>query len=164
MKHSANNHALSPIWLRLILLSFLCACTSTFSSVANAQKVRVDVYHSGTDAIGLQVAHAIREAVRGSQAFQLASTENEAEFQIRLLTQDPDRNDGSGGDRTILALSYVMMNPANYKKDDPATWYNFFLSSSIARAGSRRVDEAARSAIATLDKLVEEHKRMARRR
>lgn len=162
---SLPTHSFSPAWLRSLLLLLLYACAAAVPTVAHAQRARVNVYHSGNDVIGLQVAHAIRETVRGSQAFQLAASEDEAEFQIRLLTQDPDRADGgAGGDRTILALSYVMMNPAPYKKDDPTTWYPFLLSTSIARAGSRRVDEAARSAIAALDKLVEEQKRLVRLR
>ena len=147
-----------------VLLVVLSAAVPLLPALAQNQRLRVSVSHSGSDVVGQQLAYAVREAVRASQAFRLVPSE-EAEYQIRLLTQDPDRSDtAAGGQRTIVAITYVMVNTASYRKEEPATWYPLLLNTSIARAGGQRIDDVARSAVATLDNALEEHRKLSRNR
>lgn len=157
----SRTNVASRVFAALLLGTFLLLCASV-----RAQPVTftVNVYHAGSDSIGQQLAFSVREALRASQGFRLASADD-AQFQIRILTQDPDKNEQSGGgDRTMAAITYLMNNTLPYRKDNPMTWHSMLITTSITMTGRRRIDDTARNILATLDNALEEHRAHLHRR
>lgn len=125
-------------------------------------KVRVGVSHSGDDSVGKQFAYAVREAIRASNGYQLVLA-SESGLQISIITVDPERASSSGSYWTVASISYTMANFIPLQKGNPQTWYPIYLTSQVMTIGARRVDEQARSVMATLDDMLEQYRRDARK-
>lgn len=128
---------------------------------AQNTKVAVSVSHSGEDAVGRQFAHAVREAIRGSNGYRLAN-DDESGLQVNIVSIDPERASASGNYWTAASVTYTMANFIPFQKGNPQTWYPIYLTSQVMTIGSQRVDEQARSVMATLDEVLEQYRRDAK--
>ena len=146
----------------LIRFVALCITTAalTFTSTAWSQdsKVRVSVSHIGEDQIGKQFAYAVREAVRGSNGFRLTPGV-ESVVQINIVSVNPERSSSAGGNWTAAAVIYTMQNFNPFDKGNPQTWYRIYLTTVVMTIGVQRVDQQAKSALATLDEALEQYRR-----
>lgn len=140
--------------MRRILALFLLTLTLTTHA---QQKLTVMVTHSGDDSVGQRLAFAVREAIRGSNGYELL-TGPLATFRIQIVTLDPDKNRASSGLQTVAAITYTMRNTNSFIETNPHTWYPIYLSSSVMVSGSTRVEEQAKSVLADLEAQIEEFK------
>lgn len=140
--------------VQLILLCFALAVPN-FASSQNT-KIPVSVDHSGSDTVGQRLAYAVRETIRGSNGYRLASG-RDAVLRISLITLDPERTPSNAGYWTAAAVGYTMRNDLPLDRSDPQTFYPIHLTTSIVTAGTSRVDEQAKSIVATLDTQVEQY-------
>jgi hypothetical protein len=121
-------------------------------------RVQVSVDHSGDDSVGKQFAYAVREAVRASNGFRLTAADSSG-LQILIVTVDPERRSQSNNSWTVASITYTMANFLPYEKGNPQTWYPIYLTSQVMTVGTQRVDEQARSVMATLDSQLERYRR-----
>lgn len=144
----------------LLVLLFIFA-----SSIAIAQdnKVKISLYHSGEDIIGKRLAFSIREVIRSSSGYRLVPT-NEAGMEIRLTSLDPDTTNQKTGNWTVAAVAIVMTNFFPYEKGNPQTWYPIYMTSVLMTVGTQRVEEQAKSILATVDEELEKYRTAARSR
>lgn len=142
--------------------SLLVVCFFTLTPVlAESQQNKINVYvdHTGSDPVGQRLTFALREAVRASRGYELASA-GLSFVHVSLVTLDPDSSTSLVGNSTVVSVVITMQNPGwmevgNQRKGS-TTWYPFFLTSKLVVVGSNRVDESARGILATLDAAVVE--------
>ena len=123
-------------------------------------KVKVSVSHTGEDSVGKQFAYSVREAIRGSNGYQLV-TEDKSGLQVLITTLDPER--GSGSNWTIAAISYNMTNFNPFDRENPQTWYPIYLTSQVMSIGTNRTDSQARSVMAVIDERLEKFRRESKK-
>lgn len=149
------NQALVRVSCAVILL-----LTSSGGSNAQSQppqkKTSISVSRSGTDVVGESLAYAVREELRKSQAFNLAQ-EKESLFNIELISLDMDIAAKSGASSAI-AVTFTMSNLRPHDSKDPQTWYPLYLRGFVLLVGRNRVDQQARSIVASLDAAIEDLK------
>ena len=133
---------------------------SSARALSQDGKVNVSVTHSGDDAIGKQFVFAVREAIRGSRAFNL-SPPDQSGIQVRVITLDPEDR-ASGSIWTVASVVYTMTNFIPFKKGDPQTWYPIYLTSQVMTIGLSRTESQAKSVAATIDLAIEKYRREAR--
>jgi hypothetical protein len=104
------------------------------------KKVQVFVKHQGEDTVGVQVAFAIREALRRSEGYALG--DDEADTIIELVTAQT----GPG----VSIASVVIIK----KGDSPFCSFN--LAHFVYSIGSLRIKDTGDDIVATLDKQVNE--------
>ena len=148
----------------MIRLLALLLSAALVSSPASAQdsKVLVSISHSGQDSVGQRFAYAVREAVRSSNGFRLVDEESSG-LQVSIVTVDPERASSSSGNWTAASVTYTMANFIPYEKGNPQTWYPIYLTSKVMTIGTQRVEEQAKSVMATLDSSLERYRRDARK-
>lgn len=150
-----TNKLLSRVACVLILL-----LATSIGNDANAQaaqkKILISVSHSGEDVVGESMAYAVREELRKSQAFNVAPAK-EALFDIQLISLDTDLASKSGASSAI-AVTFTMANLLPLNSKDPQTWLSLHLQSSVVIVGRNRVDQQARSIVASLDAAIEDLK------
>ena len=115
-----------------------------------AAKAPVFVQHSGTDPVGERLSFAVREAIRASSGYELASQSAKSIYRINIVTIDPEHG-ALAGHATIASIAFTMKNTNPFRDHDPQTWYPIFLSSQVLIAGSRVIEEQAKSILAGLD-------------
>lgn len=146
----------------LLLISFALMLTAQGVRAQDQDsKVRVSVFHYGDDSVGKQFAYAVREALRASKGFRLASAE-ESGLQVHIITVDPERSSTSGNTWTAASITYTMTNFLPYEKGNPQNWYLIYLNSQVMTIGTQRVSDQARSVMATIDSTLETYRRDAR--
>jgi len=101
---------------------------------AAAQTIRVFVEHSGEDALGLQVASALRDEIRRSPAFELVFTEETSVYIVALSSLDPDEYGYSQQTRTALSVVYQMYNDE---------WFNYTISHNVWICGKSKIKGCA---------------------
>lgn len=130
-------------------------------SHAQDEKVAVSVGHSGTDAVGAQLAFAVREAIRGSQGYKLVQP-NDSGIQVRLITINPEQNE-SVSNWTVATVVLTMANFFPYDEKNPQSWYPIYLTSHVMTVGSSKTDVQARSILASVDAAIDKYRRELRR-
>ena len=96
------------MFLRKILtLCALAVFAALFQPVlAQDLKISVSVLHTGDDDIGSRLAFAVREAIRASSGYRLAT--HNALLRISMVTLDPERSESSAGIWTAAAITYTI--------------------------------------------------------
>jgi hypothetical protein len=145
-----------------ILLATLLALFAVIALGQDA-KVPVSISHSGDDNIGKRLAFSLREAVRSSSGYKLVGSD-EADFEVNLITLDPERSPQASGSWTVASASIVMANFHPYKEGNPQTWYPIYMTSVVMTVGGQRTEEQAKSILASLDEAIEKYRSAARRR
>jgi hypothetical protein len=140
-------------WIVLVMLSLgLCI---PVARADEEKRFAVQVDHTGEDLVGQRLAYEIREAIRGSHAYQLEQSP-EAIFTIHLVTLDPD--DGNKGLRSIAAITITMRNFVPYEANNPQTWMPMYMNTEVVIVGSNQLKSMAHSIIADFDVAVEQVK------
>jgi len=121
------------------------------SAAAQKPKTLVFVDHTGSDAVGQELAYAVREELRRSAAYD-AGSEDKALFMIELVTLDWGER---AGNASAVSVTYVMSNLLPLQKGNPQTWLPIFLRSSVLAVGRDRVKDQARAIVANFDAAVE---------
>jgi hypothetical protein len=124
------------------------------SAVGQQEKVNVYVDHTGNDPVGQRLAFALREAIRASRGYELASLP-QCLFQVSLVTMDPEDSPSRAGKSTVVCLIITMKNLLPLQEQNPQTWYPIFLDGNVLMCGIRKVDELAQGILAALDAAVE---------
>jgi hypothetical protein len=133
------------------------------SHVHAQDPIRVLVSHSGSDAVGGQLAYEVREVIRRSAGYQLGTEEGYA-LRISLVSLDTEENQsGYKGNRSAVSVAYSMYNYQPYKAGDPQTWRPIHLSHAVHIVGTQRTEETAKDIIADLEQEFEGFKQSARR-
>jgi hypothetical protein len=140
----------------------LAAGTVPPPALAQAQRLAVTVTHSGDDPVGKTLAYSVREELRRSALFEVTVFE-ESVFRIDLISIDAGTSRDNEGLSSAIAASYTMRNGVPFQTDNPQTWYPIFLTATVHTVGRSRVDEAAKSIVATLDAAIERFKADSRR-
>lgn len=125
------------------------------------ERIPISVSHTGDDSVGKQFAYSVREALRASKGFRLAPPENSG-ISVRIVTIDPERAADSKSYWTVAAVTYTMTNFIPYQKGNPQTWYPIYLGTHVMTVGSQRVNEQARSVMASIDEILEKYRRDAK--
>jgi hypothetical protein len=125
----------------LILLVWAVPCAAAKPAI---YKVEVKDTVDGGDVQGAALVYALKEQIRSSAGFSLDSTGTR--YVIFITTFDP----AVGGQAKGMSTSYA----AAFCVYDAPTKVNLFLRLEVGTAGDLRVDAAAKSLLATLDKLV----------
>jgi hypothetical protein len=135
-----------------------------YSVIAAAQdgKVSLSVSHSGKDSIGKQLAFAVREAIRSSAGYKLVGRDD-AGMEVLLVTLDPETSGQASSNWTFVAVTVVMTNFLPYEKGNPQTWYPIYMTSVAMTVGSNRINEQARSILATVDEALEKYRTEVRK-
>ena len=144
----------------LAIVAGILAFAQPSASWAQSSQVKVSVTHSGEDATGKQFVYAIREAIRGSKALTLSIPEDSG-IQVRVITVDPSDR-ASGSLWTVASVVLTMANFIPFKNGDPQTWYPIYLTSHVMTVGQQRVDDQAKSIVASVDAAIEKYRRDAR--
>ncbi len=121
-----------------VVLCLVALCPNSLSQ--KKKKVQVFVKHQGEDTVGVQVAFAIREALRRSEGYALG--DDEADTIIELVTAQT----GPG----VSIASVVIIK----KGDSPFCSFN--LAHFVYSIGSLRIKDTGDDIVATLDKQVNE--------
>ena len=150
-----------PVLLRtLAITASILAFAQPSDSWAQNDQIKVSVTHSGEDATGKQFAYAIREAIRGSRGLSLSIPEDSG-VQVRVITIDPSDR-ASGSVWTVASVVLTMANFMTLKKGEPQTWYPIYLTSHAMTVGQQRVDDQAKSVVASVDVAIERYRRDTR--
>lgn len=147
--------------LALVLLSST-AFSQQSENGNQSRKLLVAVSHTGDDSVGVQLAFAVREAIRRSAAFELTSDSVAALFTVSLVTADPESGSASGR-RTAGAVVFTMRNLLPFAKNDPQTWYPIYLMGHVVIVAANKVNDSAQELLASLDAQIENFKRESRR-
>ena len=126
--------------------------------VAAPPKVSIAVNHTGDDSVGQTLAFAIREAIRGSHGYELVAGAKAA-FRISIVTLDPDKSGQVPGSRTIAAMTFTARNTNLFNDRWPQTWYPIYLTTEISMTGAGRVDDQAKSILASLEAEIENYRK-----
>jgi hypothetical protein len=111
----------------------------------------VAVAHSGTDPVGKSLCSAVRDAIRGSTGYTVGQ-EGKAQFEISLVTMDPDSDTANKGNWTVVAIVFLAPSASNCKESNPRSGYPIFLSGLVLRVGRYKIDEGAQRIVASLEK------------
>lgn len=149
--------------LVVTFISVALLYSSPVAQAADETKISVAVNHSGDDNIGQKLAFALRETVRASNGYQLVSGPS-AIIRVSLVTLDPERSAQSRGAWTVASVVITMRNFNPFKDGEPQTWYPIYLTSSVVTSGTYKVEETAKSILASVDSAVEEYRADARRK
>lgn len=141
---------------RTLALLVLAALAS--SSRGQSSRTRIAIDHSGSDAVGNELAFALREVIRASNGYELVP-QQQARFHVALTTLDPDTDRSSSGAYTVVALVVTAKNTANLVARAPHTWYDIHLTSSVVVAGRDKVEVMAKRIMATTEAAIERYRR-----
>lgn len=144
--------------IRIVAVLAVFAYPAVFSpAVAEEAKISVAVNHSGEDTVGQKLAFALRETIRSSSGYQLISGPK-ATYRISLVTLDPESSPSAAGRWTVAAVTFTMKNTNPFNDLKPQTWYAIYLTTLVVTAGSRSVDEQAKSLLAALESQIEAYR------
>lgn len=129
------------------------------TSAPQSAKVKVSVNHSGSDSVGTTLALSVREAIRRSAGYELAS-ETDALYEIKLISVDG--NVPRPGTMSAIAIVITAANLIPYEKANPQTWLDIFLTASVVSLGNARVDGYGSVVLGILDAEVEKYKAASR--
>lgn len=119
-------------------------------SFSQAKKMRVAVAHSGSDSIGQSFAFAVKEAIRGSQAFVLFEHDfKNPVILVRLVSLD---NKQATGHSSSLAVA-IVYDSAN------TPGFGILLDLAVHNCGRERVSECARGVLPDIDQAVQQLRR-----
>jgi len=128
---------------------------------AATQRTTIAVSFNGDDAVGKQLAYAVREELSRSARYQLAEPTKTAAYGINLVSLDPD---GKDGNRTVVAISITATNlyglmgflPDTFPKTSYMVVSPFLLDQSVLIVGSKRVAQTANEIVADMDTKIRE--------
>ena len=146
--------------MRKLLLILLMFSVCSFAALAQDGKVSLSVVHSGEDAVGKQLAFALREAIRSSAGYKLVGRDDYG-MEVRLITIDPERSSQGSGNWTVASVTVVMANFLQYEKGNPQTWYPIYMTSVVMTVGGQRTSEQAKSILATVDDALDKYRTAA---
>jgi hypothetical protein len=128
---------ISGIAVVAILFFCLAPCNPVYAQI----KVCVDAQADDNDVTGENLIFKIKETIRSSENMQLVSDESDAQFQIKVLTLDPEKKGGY----TIYSIVWTakLLNGANA-----------FLNHTIGICSSDRIDLIAVNLVAKTDKII----------
>lgn len=134
----------SSRWLMLgiVLLAAPCA--------AQAILVPVEVSHTGNDAVGTSLAFGVREAIRASHGFRLATDVKMPHLRLDIVTVDASTS--NPGNSSAIAVTYV------YDASD-APLRGLALQTAVHSCGRDRTETCARSIVAEADAAVQRLKK-----
>jgi hypothetical protein len=115
------------------------------SAASFAQQMKVFLEDSSNDAVGGRLAFAIKERIRSSNGFSLASTKADAFFGIHLVTLENKSNN-----MTTYSIVFTAWQP------ETGTWT--YLNNIVGTCGSNRITDCADGLVADADKAAEEPK------
>lgn len=124
-------------------------------SAPQISKVKVSVSHWGDDSVGTTLALAVREAVRQSVGYELATAKN-ALFDIKLVSVDHSTKDE--GVASAIAVIYTVANLAFYEAKNPQTWLPLFMDAHVLYLGRKRAQDQGTEILAMLDAKIAEYK------
>ena len=137
---------------QLIATLFLLITVLTNSTNGQStNRIRIWVSLSGDDTIGQGIAYAVREELRRSSIYEVATSET-GMFQVRIISIDAGDNEGN---MSAIAVSYTMFNYLPLDEGDPQTWYPIYLTTEVLLVGRNRIEQQAKSIVATLDQSIE---------
>ena len=112
---------------------------------AAAAQMKIVVEDTAREAVGGRLAFAIKERIRSSAGFALASSREEALFRMSLVTLDD-----KSGYSTVYSVVFSAWQP------ESGTWT--YLNNIVGTCGSNRITECADGLVADADKASEEPK------
>jgi hypothetical protein len=119
-------------------------------SFSQTRKMRVAVTHTGFDSIGQTFAFAVKEAIRGSQAFVLFEHDfKNPVILVRMVSVD---NKQGTGDSSSLAVA-IVYESAN------TPGLGILLDLTVHNCARDRVPECARGVVPDIDQAVEQLRR-----
>jgi hypothetical protein len=124
----------------LLLSCFLC--TAVWSAEPSIS-VKLDV--NADDSVGQRLVYRIKEGFRRSSRFNLVE-QHRFGLQLSIVTLEGYKD--SPGSATVYSVVWAWNN-----SEQP---FPFFLTSSVGRCGSKRVQECAEDLIASTDNVVSE--------
>lgn len=123
-----------------LLLIFSGACGA-------ADTVRVVVEHSGKDRLGRQIAFELKEAIRGSQSFELHDGLDKSALWVNIVTLSADSQNQS----SAVSLAFTV-------NDLTIPLSGFHVTSNVGVCGDARIQSCARSYLAAIDDAVRQVK------
>ena len=148
---------------RITLIAFGLSVLSAMPCSAQsetASKYTISVNATTEDDIGKQFAYAIREELRKSAKYALIEDGSLSAYQISLVTLDP--NEGRSQTMTVAAVTLTAVNMASLFLNEkvasisqsPLFNLRLLFASWVRTVGSSRVEDSARSLVASVDKEV----------
>lgn len=128
------------------MTSLLCAALWTVAVPALAQKIPVEVTHSGRDNIGRQFAFELRDALRGSNSFRLVEGESkEPRIVISVVSLSVEDTDNRSSALSISKVVDAHTIPVN----------GIYITSGVRIVGANRVKTSAGALPAEIDEAVD---------
>jgi hypothetical protein len=125
----------------IAVIGLLSFCLAPFTCVYAQNTILVDGQADDNDITGENLIFKIKENIRSSKDMELINDENEAEFQMKILTLDPEKK---GGYTTYsIVWTAKLLNGANA-----------FLNHTVGICSSDRVDLIAMNLVAKTDKVI----------
>lgn len=119
---------------------FILLASISFASPSSAQEA-VFVYGNGGDLVGERLLYKVKEELKGSNSFYVATTSTYPRWNLYITTLDPDANSRDEGLRTIYALTIGL------EAETTPTWY---VTQVVGTCGRNAVDRCAESMVAKL--------------
>lgn len=129
-------------WTWVILLVVLPLCFAAQQRAYGAGIASVAVSHSGKDPVGNSLSSAVSEAIRASAGFTLGQVDG-AQFEISMVTIDPDVGTPNEGSWTVASIVFLARNGGGSKDLKARSEYPLFLTGMVLRVGKYKLDEAA---------------------
>ena len=150
--------------MKVMSIAFCTALFLLFPSINSfaEEKIGVSVSHSGDDVVGQKLAFSLKEVIRGSNGYQLISGPA-ASMRVALVTLEPENSNSRKGTWTVASVVITMRNFNQYVKTEPHSWYPIFLTSLVMTSGSNRVEDTAKSILASVDAALEEYREDVRK-
>ena len=132
--------------MRLSKINQAFVATLFFLLCQNAMgQMKIVVEDTAREAVGGRLAFAIKERIRTSAGFTLASTREDALFRLSIVTLDD-----KSGYSTVYSVVFSAWQPQS------GTWT--YLNNIVGTCGTNRITECADGLVADADKASEEIK------
>lgn len=133
----------------IAVIGFLSFCLATFTCTYAQNTILVDGQADDNDITGENLIFKIKENIRSSEDMKLINDESEAEFQMKILTLDPEKKGGY----TTYSIVWIakLLNGANA-----------FLNHTVGICSSDRIDLIAMNLVAKTDKIINDAQKVIR--
>ena len=144
-------------WAVPVTLLVVLWMNASESLAQSPVKLAVHVVHAGGDAVGQNIAYAVREELRRSVAYSV-STANDSAVQIRLVSLDLALPRETEGHSSAIAVTYTVTNYLPLDKKDPQTWLPIYPNSQLLLVGRSQVETQAKSVVSLPDREIEDYR------
>jgi hypothetical protein len=135
-------------FLSAVLLFALMATRATAST-----PMPVHVEATSNDGVGQSLIFAVRERIRASSGMVLTDSYQTAKFLMKIITDDPDKEDSGAQSRTYYAATLTL---ASARRDQT----ELYIETRLGTCGRNRIEQCALRLVAILDEEISTYRQL----